>query len=250
MTLRNLFFPVLSLVATSLLAIDYNAIAIKADRFYGFREWASASAMYELMLSERPDDTQTYARAIVAAGMNPADSVMQSSLIDRAIDNHIPFDSLFSAVEHESFALGKASLYEQFLLLVKDRQPWLARNIDAHLLSYYSFRRNPDKMIEMSQSMLKGLPDSIEFLTLLAQGYMYRGNIDEAIATYHRILTIAPDNYNAILEIGNYYLLRYNADTTDTDARNLAIRYLSAANDIRSTPYVADALYRLNSSDQ
>ncbi len=225
--------------------MDFDTLALKADRFYHFQEWASASAMFELMLDQRPDDTPTYARAIVAAGIT-ADSIKQVSLMERAIDNRIPFDSIFSAVEHESFALGKAPLYEQFLLLVKEKQPWLSRNIDAHLLSYYTFRRNPDKMIEMSQAMLQGLPDSIEFLTLLAQGYTYRGDCDKAIRTYLRILTIDPDNYNALLEVGNYYLLRYESDPTDTDARTIASTHLSAANAIYATPYVSEALNRLN----
>ncbi len=247
MAQRNLLIAIFLMVAAHLTADDYKAIAIKADRFYQFQEWASASAMFEVMLAERPNEAATYARAIVAAGMS-SDSIKQSSLIRRAIDNQVSFDSLYSAVQKESFALGKAPLYEQFLLLVKNRQPWLSRNIDAHLLSYYTLRRNPDKMIEMSHAMLQGLPDSIEFLSILAQGYMYRGNYDKAIDTYNRILSLDPDNYNALLEAGNYYLLRYDADRTDSNARTLAIRYLSVANDIHSTPYVADALSRLNQS--
>lgn len=245
MTIRQFTIALFSIIVTSVSAMDFDTLALKADRFYHFQEWASASAMFELMLDQRPDDTPTYARAIVAAGIT-ADSIKQVSLMERAIDNRIPFDSIFSAVEHESFALGKAPLYEQFLLLVKEKQPWLSRNIDAHLLSYYTFRRNPDKMIEMSQAMLQGLPDSIEFLTLLAQGYTYRGDCDKAIRTYLRILTIDPDNYNALLEVGNYYLLRYESDPTDTDARTIASTHLSAANAIYATPYVSEALNRLN----
>lgn len=245
MTIRQFTIALFSIIVASVSAMDFDTLALKADRFYRFQEWASASAMFELMLDQRPDDTPTYARAIVAAGIT-ADSIKQVSLMERAIDNRIPFDSIFSAVEHESFALGKAPLYEQFLLLVKEKQPWLSRNIDAHLLSYYTFRRNPDKMIEMSQTMLQGLPDSIEFLTLLAQGYTYRDNCDKAIRTYLRILTIDPDNYNALLEVGNYYLLRYESDPTDTDARTVASTHLSAANAIHATPYVTEALNRLN----
>lgn len=249
MNKRHLLIAIFTTIAAAMVADDYNTIAIKADRFYQFQEWASASAMFEVMLAERPGETNTYARAIVAAGMC-SDSVKQSSLISRAIDNQVSFDSLYSSVQKESFALGKAPLYEQFLLLVKNRQPWLARNIDAHLLSYYTLRRNPDKMIEMSQTMLQGLPDSIEFLSILAQGYMYRGDYDKAIDTYNQILAIDPDNYNALLEAGNYYLLQFEADPTDANAHSLAIRYLSTANAIRSTPYVTDALLRLSQSDR
>ena len=45
------------LVAASLLSVaaDYEVIADKAARFFRHREWASASAMYELMLEQAPD---------------------------------------------------------------------------------------------------------------------------------------------------------------------------------------------------
>lgn len=247
---RILHLLIFLFVATSLsAAIDYATLATKAERFYKFEEWASASAMYELMLDQRPTDTQTYAKAIVSAGMMN-DSIKQIYLMERAIDKQIPFDSIFSSVEQASFTLGKARLYEQFLILVKEHQPWLSRNIDAHLLAYYAFRRNPDKMISMSQAMLQGLPDSIEFLTLLAQGYMYRGDCDKAIDIYNHILSINPNNYNALLEAGNYYLLRFNTDPTNANACYLALKYLSAANAIRSTPHITDTLLRLNQSDQ
>ncbi len=230
--------------ATSLSsAIDYATLATKAERFYKFEEWASASAMYELMLDQRPIDTQTYAQAIVSAGMM-SDSIKQISLMKRAIDNQIPFDSIFSSVEQASFSLGKARLYEQFLILVKEHQPWLSRNVDAHLLTYYTFRRDPDNMISMSQAMLQGLPDSIKFLTLLAQGYMYRGDTAKAIDTYRHILSLDATNYDANLEVGNYYLLRYDS-SGDASSRDLAIRYLSAAHTIHPTPYVDKALSHL-----
>lgn len=225
-------------------AVDYDILARKADRFYADREWAGALAMYELMLAERPTVVSTYGNAIVAAGV-AGQSAVGISLLDRAMRNRVSLDSIFSAVETRSYALGRPAVYEDFLLLVKERQPWMKRNIDARLLDYYTFRRNPDKMVEMARLMLDGLPDSIDFLTLLARGLMMRGDTDESLATYTRILSLDPHNYNALLQLGNCYLLRYRANPGDTAARDSAIRYLSEAAALHPTPYVDGALSAL-----
>ncbi len=225
-------------------AIDYPAIERKAARFYADREWASALAMYELMLSERPDVTATYGNAIVAAAVTSRPST-EVALLEQAMHHRVPLDSLFSSVETRSFALGRADVYEGFLLLVKERQPWMTRNINARLLDYYTFRREPDKMIEMARLMLDGLPDSIQFLSLLARGQMMRGDTADSLATYRHILQLDPDNYDALLQLGNYALLQYDATPSDTSARDSAITYLTRANTLHPTPYVASALTRL-----
>lgn len=225
-------------------AIDYPAIERKAARFYADHEWASALAMYELMLSERPDVTATYGNAIVAAAVTSQPST-EVALLEQAMRHRVPLDSLFSSVETRSFALGRADIYEEFLLLVKERQPWMTRNINARLLDYYTFRREPDKMIEMARLMLDGLPDSIQFLSLLARGQMMRGDTADSLATYRHILQLDPDNYDALLELGNYALLQYDATPSDTSARDSAITYLTRANALHPTPYVTAALARL-----
>lgn len=46
---------------------SYEATAVKAGRFFKYREWANAAAMYELMLEEQPKVCDTYAHAIVTA---------------------------------------------------------------------------------------------------------------------------------------------------------------------------------------
>lgn len=243
--MRAFLFLIISLLMpVGATAIDYPAIERKAARFYADREWASALAMYELMLSERPDVTATYGNAIVAAAVTRQPST-EVALMEQAMRHRVPLDSLFSSVETRSFALGRADIYEGFLLLVKERQPWMTRNINARLLDYYTFRREPDKMIEMARLMLDGLPDSIQFLSLLARGQMMSGDTDESLATYRHILQLDPDNYDALLELGNHALLQYEADPSDTASHDSAITYLSRANALRPTPYVTAALTRL-----
>lgn len=225
-------------------AIDYPAIERKAARFYADHEWASALAMYELMLSERPGVTATYGNAIVAAAVT-GQPATQVALLEQAMRHRVPLDSLFASVETRSFALGRAGIYEDFLLLVKERQPWMTRNINARLLDYYTFRREPDKMIEMARLMLDGLPDSIRFLALLARGQMMRGDTADSLATYRHILRLDPDNYDALLQLGNHALLRYDADPSDTASRDTALSCLTRANTLHPTPYVTDAIARL-----
>ena len=62
---------------------DYDAIATKAARFFHYREWTNAAAMYELMIEDSAKVCDTYAHAIVTAGMrNLPDYEM--SLLERA----------------------------------------------------------------------------------------------------------------------------------------------------------------------
>lgn len=89
-------------------------------------------------------------------------------------------------------------------------------------------------MVEYATRMLSGLPESTEYLSALAKGYLLTGDDSKAIDTWQKILGIDPRNYSALLELGNYYML-----TGDTAT---ARRYLQQAQAIHSTPYVARAL--------
>lgn len=217
------------------LANDYNELALKAQRFYQQKEWASASAMYTLMLDINPHVAPVYGEAIVAAGMRKVPD-QQLALMQQALKYHVPFDSVFTAVEQASFGIGQTNLYEDFLLLTKHHYKWLTRTIDGYLLSYYTFRRNPEGMISYSQTMLQGLPDDQNFLSTLAQGYLISGDYQKATDTYARILAINPDNYDALLYLGNYYA--DNGANSDPDTALQAISYLERAANIRLTPYV------------
>ncbi len=174
---------------------DYDVLKLKADRFFDQKEWVSSSAMYELMLDQRPTVASTYGKAIVSAAMR-GDTVGELALMKKAIANYVPFDSVFSQVKTVSFSQGQGALYEDFLLRVQRTEPWLARGIDYHLMNYYIFRRDGAKMVEYSEEMLRGLPNDGKFLSILAEGQMLIGDTEKAMATYNQILLLYPSDYD------------------------------------------------------
>ena len=98
----------------SAVATDYNSLAVKADRFYQYDEWASALAMYQLMLDKRPDAADTYCHAIVAASMEKLpDEPMR--LLEQSLNARVPLDSIYNGVQRLAFEQGDARLYEKFL---------------------------------------------------------------------------------------------------------------------------------------
>lgn len=247
--MRKIIVLILAVSALAASAADYEALCVKADRFFEQKEWPSAAAMLDLMLDKHPDVAATYGRAIVVAALC-GDTVAEMELMNRSIINYVPFDSTFAAVRSVSFSLGKTNLYEDFLLRTKVSEPWLGRTVDAYLMRYYTFRRNPVKMIEYSHLMLKGMPDNVEFLSTLARGLMLDGNAEEAVDTYRRILEIDPGNYDALLEIGNYNYLCWRDNNDDLDALSRARAALSQAQSIRATPYVSVTLDDINRAIQ
>lgn len=212
----------------------YIRLSDRATRAFNHAEWASAGALLDLMLEQKPDIPSSYGKAIVANGM-ANDSLAQIRLLTQALDNHVPFDSVFSQVQQWSFHIGNFKLYEDFLLQAKQTQPWLTRTIDANLLRFYAFRSNGDNMVEYAQRMLNGAPDNIGFLTILAEGQMICGHAREAINTYLRILQISPNNYNALLCLGNWF-------NEHPDESNNGHIYLQHAYQLHPTPYVAKLL--------
>lgn len=239
--LRHLTLILTLCTALCSLASDYEALAVKARRMFHYREWASAGALYSLMLAERPQVTDSYGHAIVAAGMID-DPAQQLRLTDMGLRSQVPVDSLFRSVERTSFSVGQTSLYEKYLLLVKQAEPWLARSIDSYLLKYYVYRRDAAGMIEYSRIMLGPVPDRKEFLYTLAQGYLLDGQTDNAIGIYTRIVELYPQSLEALLYLGNYYS---SYASSDTQARAQALTYLRRARDIAATPYLEATIARL-----
>lgn len=215
----------------------YATLSDKANRFFQHREWASASAMYTLMLEQRRDSAGVYGDAIVAAGMMKQPD-RQNELFTDALNAHLPIDSVLQATEEASLRAEQSSLYEQFLYAVKEREPWLNRIIDARLMSYYSFRDNGPGLVTMSEIMLSGLPDDERFLYSLARGKLLCDDISGAIDVYRRIITLYPSSRDALLYLGNYYA------PTEPQA---ALSYLEKALEQRYTPYVAAKIARLKS---
>lgn len=218
-------------------AADYSTNAEKARRFYADADWAGASAMYSLLIDERPDDAELYAHAIVADGMR-GDSLAQMTLMRGAIAHHVPFDSVFSAVESCSFAQGRADIYEKFLLTLRRSEPWLQRAVDSRLLQYYALRRYPAETERYAGIMLRGLPDNEDYLYLLAGAYVTAGEMDKADEVYRRIVSLNPRAYVALLYLGNR--------AADTGHKTAAIDYLRQAAAIKATPYVDARLAALS----
>lgn len=222
---------------------DYEATATKAARFFRYREWASAGALYSLMLADHPEVADTYGHAIVAAGML-ADTAKQADLTAFALASHVPVDSLFTAVEHISFSVGQTSLYEDYLLETKTHTPWLKRIVDAYLMRYYAYRRDPQGMITYSKIMLAGNPDSQQFLYTLAQGYLIDGQTEEALNVYRHIVSLDPNALEALLYLANNSLRQAQGNPI---ARDEALAYFRQAQTIKATPYISDAIARLES---
>ena len=238
--IRHIILGIIALCSVSAVAqTDYDSYAVKAQRYFGYKEWASAGALYSILIADRPEVTDNYSHAIVAAGML-GDSIQQVNLTHIALTNQINVDSLFTSTERTSFEVGQTSLYENYLLLIRSDTPWLARVIDGYLLRYYSYRSYGPGIVEYSLRMLEGAPADDRFLMSLAEGYLLCGDITEAIDTYRLAAELNPANYRALLFLGNYY-----KEQPDDDSRSLARLYLQAANNLHSTPYVEEALRNL-----
>ncbi len=221
---------------------SYAALSGKAERAYAYGEWASASALYGLMIDERPTDTRLYGRAIVSASMRdkPLEEV---ELLRRAISAHVAFDSVFASVRRESFAIGQSDLYENFLKEVKAAEPWLKRTVNGYLLDYYVYRRNAQGMISYADELLKAVPDNERFLYILAQGYLLDGRNEEAVGVWKRILGVNSESYDALLFLGNYYADISSSEEPESISR--ARGYLSRAQALKPTPYVAERIRNL-----
>lgn len=231
--------PALAIALTVAAVSPYPQLEAKAERFFSHGEWASAAAIFDLMLEERPDVPSTYGQAIVSNAMR-ADTTAQMRLMHQALDNHIPFDSVFSQVKQWSFSLGKSHLYENFLKESRTAYPWMRRTIDSNLLRYYTFRHNGAEMITYSLTMLDGAPDNRDFLHTLAQGYMLTGDQQNGIDTYLRIIDLYPDDFNALVTLGNWY-------ASTPGKANEAYSCLRRAYNIHPTPYIDNLIKKLNS---
>lgn len=238
---RAIFFISALMLACSLSAADtstsYSSWSRKANRFFDNEEWASASAMYTLMLSERPDSVAVWGNAIVAAGMQNLPD-RQIELFNGALKAALPLDSVFNAIQSSSFSIMQTDLYERFLINIREHEPWMERVINRRLLDYYTFRDNGPGMVELSTIMLAGLPGDERFLYTLAKGQLLCDDIDSAIKTYNEIAKLYPQSLKALLYLGNYYaaIPSHNAE---------AISFLSRAQQIQPAPYLQQKLASL-----
>lgn len=223
------------LCAVMLRASDLELTCLRAERAFRYGEWAQTAALTELALDEKPDSARLYARAIVAEDML-GDTVRSTSILERAMAHGVALDSVVDAVRADAFVIGEARVYDRFLLRTRSRMPWLARAIDARLLDYYAFRGDGERVVRLASSMLRGLPDSMRYLSLLARGHDLCGDISQADAVRRRILAIDPDNLEALRALG--CSLMQQGDRTQ------AHTLLERARQLEPTPYIDQMLLK------
>lgn len=238
----RMYPPTIWLILAMLLCTAFTASAAddaelarlsrKVSQAVADEEWSSVNAMYTRMIDLRPDCVDAYAGAMNSAVV-AGDTTVAVMLFERSLHALVPTDSLFRAIENNAFAIGHPDVYPAMLQRIKGAYPYLARVVDSDLLRYYTFRNNGPEIIALASSMLRGLPDDVFYLRILAEGYMLSGDIPSALGVWQRVLSIDPRNYLTLLDLGNYYMVAGD--------HAAALPYLERASAIRSTPYL-DAL--------
>lgn len=243
--LKVFFIMLIASILPSLVVANggYEKLKIKAERFYSYGEWESASAAYELMLMQKFDDVDAYSRAITVNGvLGRSDN--QVAIVEQSQKNGISMMDIFGKVKELSYALGKPKIYEGFLLMVKDRQPWMRRSINVMLAEYYSQRNNAPKMVAYADTLLMTRSDDLFALRIKSRGQMLRDDYASLVKTNDKIIALAPSDFEAYLNNGMYFFNMWKAAGIASDKRS-AIRYLSEAYKLRSTPYLKDLLIDL-----
>lgn len=212
---------------------DYEKLSNKATRFFDNQEWASANAMYILMLEKQPDSVSVYAHAVVANIM-AGDTLQALDMTQRSLGRQIPIENLLTDVRDISFNIGNGKLYEEYLLKIKQHFPWFSRIADNYLMEYYAFRQNSPKLIEYACTMLEGLPDDLRFLRMLAYGMLLDGKTEQAIQIWLKTALKYPQNYDTTLDLANCYKAMGNASE--------ALKWYKKAYSLHPTPYVASMI--------
>lgn len=148
----------------------------------------------------------TISLALALYGLK-GDEEKQIQLVELSQQKGIALNNLFENVKTEAFRLGKPDIYENLLLKIKEKQPWLKRSINLQLIKYYDSRNNAPKMISISDSLLTVNPDDIYTLSIKARGHILLSEIEPGVSAYRQILELDKDNMEALLNIG---IVRYN----------------------------------------
>lgn len=218
---------------------DSGALGHRASRAFDAGEWASAQALYLRVSDIEPADALPYGR-IIFAGLMRGDTTVTTSSVERALTNHVPLDSVLTVLENEALAHFDGHLYVVELHRIGREMPYLRRPVDARLLKYYTFRSDAPMMIRYAQALLRGLPDSPQYLNILAKAYLIDGDIAAAIATWKRTVAADNDNLEALVGLGNAL---YESNPAE------ALPYLEKAQEIHPTPYLATRIAALKSPE-
>jgi len=219
----------------------YEQVQVKAQRLFDQNDWIPAGALYTFMMHERPEVTDNYGRAVVAA-YAANDTLRPMDILTSALSAHIPLDSVLAKVETYAFAKSRANLYQRFMLQASRQFPWLERPIQPYLLRYFSSRRNGPQMIHYAQILLSGLPGDVGFLTTLADGYMIDSQYEKAVETWLTIIDSHPDDYPALINLATYYDQSGHPDK--------ALPYFRRAAALRPTPYINQQIRKITKKEK
>lgn len=225
---------------------DIARIRTKAERFYRYDEWANALAMFRILLENAPADMCTYGRSVAVYGIIGGKEE-QMALVERTQDLGLSLDRLFEEVRKSAFEKGHPQVLEEFMFLVRERQPWMRRNIDLRLARYYDSRNDAPKMIEQSDSLLLVNPNDREMLRIKARGYFLMDRFPESMEVYKRLVALDSGDLDALLTLGVYYAEQVRScglSKSSAEAEE-ARRYLERAYGLRPTAYVAEMLSAL-----
>ena len=109
---------------------------------------------------------------------------------------------VLEAVRTTDFSIGQGDPYGRYLRQLSDSIPWMKRALNHQMLRYYTFRNDGPMMVEYATRMLSGLPESTEYLSALAKGYLLTGDDSKAIDTWQKILGIDPATTPALPRAG------------------------------------------------
>ncbi|MDE6311715.1 MAG: tetratricopeptide repeat protein [Muribaculaceae bacterium] len=235
--MKKTLLTLLLLATYAFASAEVNPLLEKARRAYANREWASATALYGVYCDREPGMPEAYARRVVASELI-RDTISSVDAIQEALNAEIPPADLFSLLSTEAFAAGEPGVVPDVLERTRRRLPWMGRPIDTALLRYYSFRNNAPATERYARTLLAGLPDDPEYLTMLASSCMAQGKEQEALETYGRILEKNPDHFDTLVLLGTYWLEEGNKDK--------AREYLTRAGKVKSTPALRKMLSGLS----
>lgn len=182
-------------------------IRTKAEEHFAKKEWKEASEIYNIIINSEKNDISLYAPSIVSAGRsNNYNRVMEYITLSEKCG--IPLDSIFKSTLTLSLKTRSTDVYENMLLTIKEKQPWLKNLINGYLLKFYDNRKNTVKTIEIADMIIAGNPKNVtDIMIIKARALNDVGNIDSAINVMEDILGIDSNNIDARIYLGNYYFV-------------------------------------------
>ena len=203
---KNFFIGLIAFFSLSVFNINANdKIHNKANEHFERKEWKEASEIYNVLINSEKGNISLYAPSIISAGKcDNYNRVMDYITFSEKCG--IPLDSVFKRTLTLSLKTRSTEVYENMLLTIKEKQPWLKNFINGYLLDFYNNRKNRQKTIDIANTILETKPkNTTEILLIKAKALNDMGDINSAIIVMEEILDIDSNNIDARLFLGNYY---------------------------------------------